>query len=123
MASDRENAKRSIQQRDAEDAELDAVLSEGTDLKLKLLQETHRHKEHMLDKELGHIGRFIGGREAAPFNIAVSLLACGVIVVVGSLFAAAGGNAADKAFWGEQAQRGFALASGAAVFIAGRARR
>lgn len=120
MASEREAAKRAITTaREGQDPDLTNALSAAHTLQLELQKENNRHVEEMRAKDLGQIGKWIGGKENAPFVVAIGLLVCGMLIAVGSLIAAA--NFKDQQeFWSKQAERGFALAAAAGAFLAGK---
>lgn len=119
MASQREEAKRAITVRSGDDPELAGALLSAHNLQLEIQRENNRHLEDMRSKELGYLGRWIGGKDNAPFAVALGLLICGVLIAVCSLIAAAA-LPEQQEFWAKQAERGFGLAIASGAFIAGK---
>ena len=108
-------AKAAILDPELTDPEYDYELSLAKDYELKLERERNRHKELMKDKELGVIGRILGGTNHAPFSVAVVSIFLGVIasLIVGVVALIAGSQLTDA--W----MAGFTLASGALGYVFG----
>lgn len=121
MASEREKAKGAIRERKPDDPGLAEKFNEAQTLqhKVALNQEEHRHKEEMRSKELGWVGRIVGGEATASLTVAFIVVCFGLVTSAGCLaFAVYFPNTAE--FWAKQSERSVALALAALSFIFGK---
>lgn len=125
MASERSAAKSAIKQKSQDDPELDAVLSSGHDLQLKITQEQNRHAEAMHKADIGFLGRAFGGEKSAPTYIAFLAMVAGLVgaffcwsQAIGSAEHVVTAEVAD--YWSKQAERALAFGGAALAFIFGR---
>lgn len=125
MASDRSAAKKAIKQSSDDDPELDAALSSGHDLQLKLTQESNRHEEVMRKTDIGFLGWAFGGEKSAPTYIAFLVTILGLAGTLFCWWQAVGTNETPVSaemveFWSKQAERALAFAAASLAFIFGR---
>ncbi|WP_029073589.1 hypothetical protein [Kaistia adipata] len=125
MASDRSAAKDAIQDKSKDDPELNAAISSGHDLQLKLTQEENRHAEKMHLANIGWLGRAFGGEQSAPTYIAFLAMVIGLGGTAYCWLQATGTPASPVApeqaeFWSKQAERALSFGAAALAFIFGR---
>lgn len=77
MLPDRSAAKAGILSKDPSDPELSEAMSRARGLEATLAG--HDHERQMRDKELGWVGRFIGGERNAPMTVAATALILSLI--------------------------------------------
>jgi hypothetical protein len=70
--ADRDAAKAGIVDRESEDPQLEQAFQRARSLEVTLAG--HKHDQLMRDKELGAVGRLIGGEKNAPITIAFGAL-------------------------------------------------
>jgi len=125
MASDRSAAKGAIEESSPDDPELDAALSSGHDLQLKLAQEQNRHTEAMHKADIGFLGRAFGGEKSAPTYIAFIAMVAGLAGATFCWMQAVGTaenpiSIETAEFWSKQAERALSFGAAALAFIFGR---
>lgn len=99
MASERDDAKSGIIDKDKDDPELQKVLTDGHQFQLAQTQEKNRHAVAMRETEMGLLGRWLGSGQSAAYSIAaITLVTC---LLAGTLVWAWAGIAdAGKALYG-----------------------
>ena len=112
MASERDEVRGSITERDAADPALQATLSKAHQLQhaLDKDKETNRHKEAKYDKYIG----------AVPYAIAALAVVLGFGIFFASMYAASR-ETAQADFWAKQGERGIGVATAALAYIFGKA--
>lgn len=93
MALDRAGAKAAVSDKDSDDPELSAGLDAANDYRLKIAE--HKHAQTLIDKELGWLGRFLGGDRSAPTAVASIALGLSIIVFFSMYLLAAFGDLTD----------------------------
>ena len=68
MASEREDAKSGIVERESEDPDLTGVLSGAQKYQLELVREQNQHDHKMKTTDVGFFGRIAGGTNASTFT-------------------------------------------------------
>lgn len=94
MELNRAGAKAAVSDKDAADPELMAGLAAANDYRLKIAD--HQHAQALFDKELGWLGRFLGGERNAPTAVASISLGLCILVFFSMYLFAAFGNLSDE---------------------------
>lgn len=77
----RDAVKAGIVEREGDDPELTQAFANAKSLQVELA--THKHAEVMKDKELGLIGKWLGGEKNATITVAAFALIISLLVFVG----------------------------------------
>ncbi|MCX8667099.1 hypothetical protein J3T99_05670 [Acetobacteraceae bacterium B3987] len=90
--------------------------------RLQESQEEHRHAQLMREKDLGWLGKFLGGRESAPLTLALLTIAAAFVFVAISLFLE-GMAPSGSAVWDRIVDGAFSLISTSLAYAFGRGSR
>lgn len=119
MASERSDAKASIQEQEGDDPELSNALVQAGKFRVEIEKEGNRHKEEMAKGERGLIGSLLGGEKSATITVAFIAIIIGSLVWVACLIAAY--KFEDRSdFWALQGNRALGLTLTALGYIFGR---
>lgn len=90
MSLDRAGAKAAVSDKEAVDPQLEAGISNAIDYRLKIAEHTHAQK--LIDKELGWLGRFLGGEKSAPTAVASIVIGASILIFFAMYLVAAFGS-------------------------------
>lgn len=112
MASERDEVRESVVEKESADPDLQAAIAKGAQLQhsLDADKENNRHKEAKYDKWI----------QAVPYVIAAFAVVLGFAIFFVSMYVAS--NQIDQAeFWAKQGERGIGVATAALAYIFGKA--
>jgi hypothetical protein len=119
MVSEREQAKKSITDRQADDPELRAALEQAHSRALELKQAEYEHIQASQKTALGLGGWILGNEKNAPNFVAFIAVVFGFVVFCICLWLASR-DATNLEFWGRNAERALAVSATALAYIFGR---